>query len=649
MLDRIFHSSLASCRCCFQLNANSILLDLNHPSPLGLLRHVLYLLPLLVWLGSCRSDRTTSSRRVEVEKLHSQADVLVNLSPDSALRYADSALLVASAMPPDELIILRLSLIRAEALVEKNRFTEAIAVLEPLHYKVTEQGRTEMQYQSAALLGRAFLGTGQIRLAKTFLAEGVQLSEVMLKDGAIAELVTLLGDVAQMEGNLAQASIQYAAAERLLDSIPGLKPVIALPRKKALHLLSSGDTSSALALLAGALDRARQTNDTLEWFHCLRGQALALRHNEPDRSIGLLQQALEISAPFSEEKAVIQTRLDLADLLRLQGRGSEALELLRHEFKLAQADRDPWHLFMSASKISEVWENERKSTEALAWIDSALACVHEGLSTEALHRIVIRKAQLIRQSGKPEVAFTILEKGEILVDSLAFQNKKIASAEMEQVFRNERKGIENELLQAELNREITFQRLLFGTMIVSAIIALILGLLLRQRRELNQHLGNAYNVLMDKYRSGYAADPFLARMRSHNGTTRHPSTDAQEENDLLEKVLQYLREEKPFLDPKFRVETAANRLQITQKQLSQAIRSSESGSFNTLVNRFRVEESIRLMGDPELSNYKVEFIGYKAGFGTKQTFYTAFEQHTGITPGFFRSKLQETGDTEQEN
>lgn len=130
-------------------------------------------------------------------------------------------------------------------------------------------------------------------------------------------------------------------------------------------------------------------------------------------------------------------------------------------------------------------------------------------------------------------------------------------------------------------------------------------------------------------------------MNKLSGSHPNPTGNSAEENGILERLLEYFTTEKPFLDPKFRVETAANRLQITQKQLSLAIRHSDAGSFNNLVNRFRVEESRKLMEDPELSNYKVEFIGYKAGFGTKQTFYTAFEQHTGITPGFYRSNIQE--------
>lgn len=48
---------------------------------------------------------------------------------------------------------------------------------------------------------------------------------------------------------------------------------------------------------------------------------------------------------------------------------------------------------------------------------------------------------------------------------------------------------------------------------------------------------------------------------------------------------------------------------------------------------------MKLMADPEYAHYKVEFIGYRAGFGTKQTFFTAFEQETGLTPGFNKSSL----------
>ncbi|MFZ4708183.1 MAG: AraC family transcriptional regulator [Bacteroidales bacterium] len=52
------------------------------------------------------------------------------------------------------------------------------------------------------------------------------------------------------------------------------------------------------------------------------------------------------------------------------------------------------------------------------------------------------------------------------------------------------------------------------------------------------------------------------------------------------------------------------------------------------------------MEDMRYNNYKIDAIGTECGFGSKQSFYTPFEQVTGLKPGYYRNQLlslQEAG------
>ena len=56
-------------------------------------------------------------------------------------------------------------------------------------------------------------------------------------------------------------------------------------------------------------------------------------------------------------------------------------------------------------------------------------------------------------------------------------------------------------------------------------------------------------------------------------------------------------------------------------------------------NRFRVEEVRRLFDEPSNVNLKLETIATQAGFGNRQSFYDAFEQVTGVKPGYYRKNI----------
>lgn len=594
---------------------------------------------LSLLLGACSSEVKAPSERDTAEKLLSQAEVLISLAPDSTIHFTDSALRASESLKNDDPIFLRLNLVRAEALFLLKRYNEAISILEPLHYRLHDLENAGIHYRSAFLLGKIFFSTGQARLALTFLKEAASFPDEALKSGELAEIEAILGSLTTSQGEHSKATAHFDRSLKLQDSLENQKRIGELPRYMAVNLLGVGDSSAALEQLELGIKEAQQRKDSIEWFRCLHRQALALATRAPERAESLFQQAFEIMPFRTDITELDQAQLDYASFLNAQNQGLKALRVLNGQMETARAQNKGAMQLAIAMQASAILEARGDLADALSWLDTAEQHILHATTIRQVHDLVDQRARVLKRKGQLEQAFLSLEAKDKLIDSVMTRIRNEAALELDRVFRNEREGIQNELLQAQLKREITMQRLLLGTLLAISFVALILGLLLKQRRDLNLHLGNAYNVLMAKYRSGEGIGDILSRRNKLHGPQERFEGNNAEDSGILERLLEYFAQEKPYLDPKFRVETAATRLQITQKQLSQAIRSSEAGSFNNLVNRFRVEESRKLMEDPELANYKVEFIGYKAGFGTKQTFYTAFEQHTGITPGFYRSNI----------
>ena len=102
---------------------------------------------------------------------------------------------------------------------------------------------------------------------------------------------------------------------------------------------------------------------------------------------------------------------------------------------------------------------------------------------------------------------------------------------------------------------------------------------------------------------------------------------------IKNKLLLIMEEEKPYLEPKLSLSSLAEILQVSPNHLSQIINQSQSVNFNDFVNRYRVEEFIRLSS--ENKNYSLLAIALEAGFNSKSSFNKIFKKHKGMPPSQF--------------
>ncbi|MDX2048474.1 MAG: helix-turn-helix domain-containing protein [Chitinophagaceae bacterium] len=108
---------------------------------------------------------------------------------------------------------------------------------------------------------------------------------------------------------------------------------------------------------------------------------------------------------------------------------------------------------------------------------------------------------------------------------------------------------------------------------------------------------------------------------------------------LIDKLVKYMAEKKPFLDPELSLSKLANDLNISRSQLSQLINDGIGENFYDFVNKYRVEEVKRLMADPEMVNFSLLGIAFEGGFKSKSTFNLIFKRFTGLTPTQYRKNI----------
>jgi AraC-like DNA-binding protein len=117
--------------------------------------------------------------------------------------------------------------------------------------------------------------------------------------------------------------------------------------------------------------------------------------------------------------------------------------------------------------------------------------------------------------------------------------------------------------------------------------------------------------------------------------TAENKTDQQ----LVDRLLNYMKEKEPFLDPELTLSTLAKQLEISRGQLSQLINEGIGDNFYNFVNRYRVEQVKKYMNDPSKGNLSMLGIALDAGFKSKSTFNLIFKRFTGLTPTEYRKNL----------
>jgi AraC-like DNA-binding protein len=148
------------------------------------------------------------------------------------------------------------------------------------------------------------------------------------------------------------------------------------------------------------------------------------------------------------------------------------------------------------------------------------------------------------------------------------------------------------------------------------------------------YMKNPINILK-KTGTGQAVKGLANEDAGTNGDISNPEME-----DVNSRLIEYMKAEKPFLDPDLTLPELAKSLDISRNQLSNVINKKHGMNFYQFVNRYRVEEVKELMEDPANSNLKLISLAYDAGFNSKASFNRIFKQMTKMTPSEYYSRFK---------
>ncbi|MFM2361796.1 MAG: hypothetical protein RLZZ316_698 [Bacteroidota bacterium] len=103
-------------------------------------------------------------------------------------------------------------------------------------------------------------------------------------------------------------------------------------------------------------------------------------------------------------------------------------------------------------------------------------------------------------------------------------------------------------------------------------------------------------------------------------------------NAALQTLVQYMQQQKPYLDEALSLTQLALQIKMPSTELSKLINTGTSQNFNDFINEYRVNEVIEKLKANEHHAQTFLGIAYDCGFNSKATFNRAFKKHTGLTP-----------------
>ena len=100
----------------------------------------------------------------------------------------------------------------------------------------------------------------------------------------------------------------------------------------------------------------------------------------------------------------------------------------------------------------------------------------------------------------------------------------------------------------------------------------------------------------------------------------------------LDKIINYVKTEKPYLKQNFNLNDLSNSIGISQSQISYLLKIHLNISFPKFKNQSRVFHAMKLLNENQQKQYSIEGVAALAGFKNKSTFYAAFKHEVGKTP-----------------
>lgn len=146
-------------------------------------------------------------------------------------------------------------------------------------------------------------------------------------------------------------------------------------------------------------------------------------------------------------------------------------------------------------------------------------------------------------------------------------------------------------------------------------------------------------ILYSKFKNRIVnTKPYKIKERTEKDASYRGLIRAELADELYDGILTIIVAQKKYRDPDYSAKQLAQDLGTNPRYLSGVINSRFGMNYSSLVNEFRVRDSVHLLTDKRYSDLTMEEIGLMAGFSNRQSFYAAFFKEKGEAPHQYKKK-----------
>ncbi len=236
-----------------------------------------------------------------------------------------------------------------------------------------------------------------------------------------------------------------------------------------------------------------------------------------------------------------------------------------------------------------------------------------------------------------------------LKDTLTNYQQLASVSEME--FRNELKGMEQEMSEMRQHREV-MSIVAMTSLGFLLILAVLLYLVYRKNGELTRSNQSLYLKNVEMLRAEEEERQLRRQLQDKEAPAIADSADSsgaadvkyksshlsdEDKQQLLSSIQQVMDNSDEIFSPEFSLERLAMLSESKSKYVSQVINEYYEQNFNNFLNSYRIKEACKRMGDiANYGNYTIEAISESVGFKSRSTFVSSFKRITGLTPSQYQ-------------
>lgn len=583
----------------------------------------------IVFLSACDGFKIKSSRIPnEYAGLLNVAEDKVKMAPSESIHLTDSLLRDTSLSQDHEAVLVKIYQIQENAFIQLAQYDSLFDRSEKLRTAANTMGDSAAIYESLVNLyhgapynyinnaGRYYLGA-----IKHF-----QARKEKYKEGVVSSVYAIF---LESKNEYNEAQRYFLKAYDLFDQLDSVMA-------KATACNSIGNNYARINSLEASTKYHQQAVEIASKIHYNKCVASALmniginfRRSNPDSAMHYYRASLSQITLKGMERFKVKLTYNMANLYLDQNKLDSAEAIFNQVLAYSKEAKFYEGISMAEDGIASIKAQKHQYGDAIIHYKTAIKVFDSIGQVQSSLMIMPSLIEAYKSKGDLSSALKLAEFKSKLNDSLLSEEKQVAVHKLELGFQNEKKELENQGLKSKL---VIHRSYIF----VLLIAVIVLFWLLRSRKKLFAQLEHAYEVLIEKYKK----ERLIREDLEQNKAAENQIT-ASAPRTLYDNLVDFYQTEKPFLNPRLKVEDISEKLNASQKELLTALKAAGFSNFNSFTNKYRVEQVRFLLEDPAYDQYKLESIALEAGFATKPTFYAAFELYTGMKPGYYRSQMKQ--------